>query len=288
MNKSTSLAALAVATSAFLLGGCDTDSSDLGLRMVEQSVDEGHAFGMQRDMLHLTRSIDWDLPADEIAETIADALGDCAAVQGDETSSFAIALGDTAADATCSFSGRTYVGAITIAAEEVDGVITIAHAYDLESEDGEASMLGTTTIVATDDEHHFASEVEVSRRGRTRVMSGERTEVPLDPTVGFDGGTRVDGSRTMESERGTRTQTLSGLEFFGDELVPQAGTISMEGGRRSISMSFSRVDDSTVQATVEGRRGEFVATVDAETGEILSTEGSLGRGRPGAGRRYAR
>ena len=92
-----------------------------------------------------------------------------------------------------------------------------------------------------------------------------RTETPLDGD--FANGVVVNGERSMSAEEGDASMTEVGLEIRAGERIPQAGTVTMDGPRGLGTISFSRVDDDTIEVTMDGPEGKQSFLVDPVSGQ---------------------
>jgi len=268
--------------------GCSDMGGDFAERALAETVDAGHTWGIQRDLLHLTRDIDFEASPEQVATQLADRIGDCAAIadaEGPVTHEYTIAFEPHEGPDTCTFRGRTWTGAVTIAAESTSGGMHVHFNYDLDKVGQDGSMRGVSSIDASADRREIDGDVEIDGRRGSRHILSQRTEVPLDGGD-FDAGVRVDGTRTMEGDlrrggagrlsdkdSGQRVKRLEGLEYMPGERVPQAGEVWMEGPRGGHRvLSFGRLDETRIEVFARHpRHGQRRLVVDAVTGDVLES-----------------
>lgn len=96
--------------------------------------------------------------------------------------------------------------------------------------------------------------------GRTGKGTGERTQKPL--SGGITEGIQIDGTRSWSGARGNWDLAVDGVQMRWSDPVPQAGGYSLSTPfEKTVSMSFSRVDDDTIKVTVTGAKRDFSFTV---------------------------
>jgi hypothetical protein len=86
--------------------------------------------------------------------------------------------------------------------------------------------------------------------------SGDRTQTVL--ADGILEGIQIDGSRSWTSSRGTWDLAIDGVQMRWIDPVPQAGSYSLTTPReKTLSLSFARVDEDTIQVTVANGSKKF-------------------------------
>ena len=199
----------------------------------------------------------------------------------------------------CAYLDRTLTGSLSADISEGDNTTIVAlELYDLG--DGIVTLNGSADASLTDTERSFNTDFHISHSADTDPacdrsegeegapdgeqsaegppegpprppaevdMVGSRTETPLDGS--FDVGIIVNGSRQMSADEGDASMTETGIEIVAGELVPQAGTIVHDSPRGAVTMTFSRVDDNTIEINIEGERGSESFQVDSTSGERL-------------------
>lgn len=155
--------------------------------------------------------------------------------------------------------------------------VHISREGDLPCERGERpdDEMGEETgeeVEAMADDSAPAPREDIREGGRHRMppppaevdVVAVRSEAAMDGS--FDNGVIVNGTRTMSAERGDASITETDLEIVAGERVPQAGTIVHNSPHGEVTLSFSRIDDDTIEVSVSGDRGEQVFLVDPATG----------------------
>lgn len=199
----------------------------------------------------------------------------------------------------CEYMGRTFTGAVSVTFTEGDASSEAAISFDSLS-DGIVTLDGFADAILSDSFRDIHAELQVSHEAGEGCMGGEEGERPAEdegpPPEGegmerppappsefsvvadryerpidgsFDNGVSVEGSQVMSAEQGDASITESGVEILTGEVVPQAGTVVHDGPMGAATMSFSRVDASTIEVSVDGPRGQESFQVDAATGARL-------------------
>jgi hypothetical protein len=162
----------------------------------------------------------------------------------------------------CTFKGHTYSGSHSITvARNGDGDVEVDHTWtDLTN--GKVKVSGTAEVTwslsaKTRRVVHSLTWTRVSS-GRTAVGSGDRTQTVLEG--GLIEGIRVDGSREWQGAAGTWDLAIDGVEMRWVDAVPQAGAYVLRTPKdKSLTMSFLRVDETTIKVTIEsdGKKFDF-------------------------------
>ena len=160
----------------------------------------------------------------------------------------------------CTYRGQTYSGthATTVTRSDED-VVVVDHEWMALSNgrielDGAAQVTwdlgeGTRRVV------HEANWT-VLATGESAVGSGDRIQRALDG--GLAEGFRVDGSRAWTTDRGRWDLAIDGVEMRWIDPVPQAGSYTLvTPDDKSLALSFERLDDTTVAATVSSGQRQF-------------------------------
>ena len=173
---------------------------------------------------------------------------------------------------TCLYRGHTFSGtsAVTVSKNAMNEVV-VDHVWTGIS-NGVVELDGTAHVTwsSSDQTRHVVHDVTWTQlgSGRTGHGTGDRTQRPL--AGGISEGIQIDGDRSWTGERGTWDLAIDGVQMRWSDPVPQAGSYSLSTPfDKSVSMSFSRVDDDTIKVTVAGPKREFSFTV-SKTGAIAS------------------
>lgn len=176
----------------------------------------------------------------------------------------------------CTYKGQTYKGQSTVEIQRNEqGNIVVEHTWtDLTNGIVKVSGFATVTWSAQEKSRHVVHELNWTRLsdGRTGKGTGDRTQTALEGGV-FE-GIRIDGSRSWEGEKGKWDLAIRGVEVRWSDPVPQAGSYVLKAPNdKSLTLSFERLDDTTIQVTLEGPKRTFKFKV-RKAGEIDSGEES--------------
>lgn len=162
----------------------------------------------------------------------------------------------------CTYEGRTYAGVNTIAVERVEpGALEVDHTWTGFT-NGDTTVDGGAVVtwdgvdpsrtVVTD--HTFTDAQDPSRQVD---VHGEHVTRPLEADVPWwESGFTLDGERNWTSDGSDWFLTMSGLELRMIDPCPQAGTVSATApSGKSLEITYERVDDDTISATLSGLRG---------------------------------
>ena len=160
----------------------------------------------------------------------------------------------------CTYRGHTYSGSHSITVSRNDeGEVLVEHAWD-DLSNGKLSVTGDATVtwsLADKSRHvvHTATWTRL-RDGRTGTGSGDRTQTVLEG--GLFEGIAVEGSRSWQGQAGQWDLAISGVEMRWVDPVPQAGSYNLGTPfGRSVSLSFSRVDEDTIAVIVSSGDKSF-------------------------------
>lgn len=170
----------------------------------------------------------------------------------------------------CLYHGHQLSGssAITVSKDEMNEVV-VDHRWTKLS-NGAVELDGSARVVWNfqDQTRHVTHEVSWTElaSGRSGSGSGDRTQAPLPS--GIADGVQVDGSRSWSGKSGTWDLAIDGVQLRWSDPVPQAGSYALHTPYgKTVSMSFVRVDQDTIDVNVAGPQREFHFTV-SKTGAI--------------------
>lgn len=267
------LAPLALATLLLPAAACQpAAASQAELREALIEVTEiGAGMGAQDDVIELTTSFTLGQGVQAAAEEIRDFVESqvpCSTVtvQPGQVSIDFGDLGDS-----CVWRGRTYAGVVTVGIELPGDGARVTHTYEGFT-GGRVTMDGTAVVDWNDAVRHIVTDM-------TFATDDETVEVQSDRTQGFarcEGVeavcVTVEGDRHWQSSRGEWDMSIEGVEARSIDPVPEAGSytvVNPEG--REIAMSFSRIDEDTIQVEIEGGRRPFIFEVTA-SGQVSDGE----------------
>jgi hypothetical protein len=164
----------------------------------------------------------------------------------------------------CLYRGHTFSGtsAVTVSKNAMNEVLVDQVWTQLSN--GVVTLDGSAHVSwnFSDQTRHVVHDVTWTQiaSGRRGRGTGDRTQKPL--AGGITQGIQIDGSRSWTGERGTWDLAIDGVQMRWTDPVPQAGSYSLHTPfDKSVSMSFSRVDEDTIKVTVAGPKRDFSFTV---------------------------
>ena len=253
-----------IAATALLLlplAACDPgNASGTEYRMaVDESVALGQADVAQQDIVEISTSFtlgDAAQTARANIEAFIKSQAACAVVTPTGDRGLTIDFGDLADD--CTYKGRTYGGVITIEVD-VAADTTVVHHTAAAFTNGTVTLDGTADVTWTADSRRVVSDLRFDREGRETDVQGDRTQRLLDQAAGLAGGITVDGARTWQNDKGDFSLMIDGVELRPADPVPQAGTyqLTVPSGDE-VTLSFTRVDDDTIEVRIAGGRRDRV------------------------------
>jgi len=260
------LAPLAFASTLLSLAACDQSAPASRTEMREALVEVaelGDGLGAQDDVIELTTSFTLGQGVQAAAEEIRDFVRSqvpCSTVTvepGQVSIDFG-SLGDA-----CVYRGRTYAGVVTVAVEPPGDGARVTHTYQGFT-GGRVTMDGTAVVDWNDAVRHVVTDMTFATDDRNVALQSDRTQSFTRCTDVDAVCMSVEGERHWQSERGEWDMTIAGVEARSIDPVPEAGqytVINPEG--RELAMSFSRVDDDTIQVDIEGGRRPVTFQVTA-------------------------
>jgi hypothetical protein len=164
---------------------------------------------------------------------------------------------------TCVYNGRTYAGVNTVTVGSTDpGALEVVHTWDGFT-NGDVAVDGGATVtwdgldasrtVVTDHTFTTTADPDVSVD-----VQGEHVTRPLDEEAPWwESGFTLDGTRTWSSDGSDWFLTMTSLELRMIDPCPQAGVIEATApSGRSLQITYARVDEDTISATLSGLRGD--------------------------------
>lgn len=163
---------------------------------------------------------------------------------------------DFGATGDCEWKGRTWTGRVEVSIARVDTAVEVGHRWTALS-DGYLTVDGEATVTWDRDARtrrvvHQMSWTDGEVGGSS---TGDRTQSRLESMDGI----RVDGARTWTGRAGrTWALDIDGVELRALDPLPQAGTYTLSHPNgKSLTMTFARVDERTIQVTVANGRRTF-------------------------------
>lgn len=171
----------------------------------------------------------------------------------------------------CTWKGLQYSGkhSITIARNDM-GDVEVDHTWtDLSNGRLKVSGSASVTWSISAKSRHVAHELTWTRisDGKTATGSGDRTQTVL--SGGLVEGFKEDGSRSWKGASGQWDLTISGVEVRWIDPVPQAGTLTLKTpAGKTLTMTFTRVDGTTIKVTIASGTKTFSLDVKAITADM--------------------
>jgi hypothetical protein len=279
MKKMKALTAVLVVP-ALVLTGCPREREEAltvkeATQALEQASDAGQAEGLTSASVDISTNFTIGKAvgeaADELRGFIAAQLP-CAEIMLEEAT-LTVEYGAKGGD--CTYRGHTFSGQHRISIERNDDATVEVHHVWTDFSNGVVQLDGTADVTwnFADETRRVQHESHWThlKSGRTGTGTGDRLQSVL--AGGLSEGIQVDGQRTWDGERGHWDLAIDGVQMRWTDPVPQAGSYTLTTPfNKSVSMSFSRVDDDSIRVTVVGpRKRSFDFTV-SKLGDIAESE----------------
>jgi hypothetical protein len=249
-----------------VLTACPKQKDDASLTAGEakQALEEAsvasQAEGLTSAAVEITTSLTIGQAVENAAEEIRSFIAaqlPCAAIS---VSGATVTVEYGAKAGNCTYRGQTFRGSHAVTVEKnTEGEVLVHHVWtDLSN--GKVELNGTADVTwsFTEKSRRVVHTAEWTRLsdGFSVTGEGDRLQAPLDG--GLAEGFQVDGSRSWTSLRGTWDLAIDGVEMRWIDPVPQAGSYTLSTpNNRSLGLSFSRVDEDTIQVTVSNGSKSF-------------------------------
>ncbi len=267
MNLRSIAIATFVACAPLSLLGCPADGltvEEAGLALEEISI-EAQASALTRGTIEISTNFTIGKAVEAAAaelQTFIESQLPCAEITL-QNSKLTVEYG--AKTGNCTYRGQTYSGTHTIAvSKNEEGEVIVEHVWD-EMKNQLVSVTGTATVVWSfkDPTRHVTHELEWTRLsvGRKGVGSGDEVQKPL--SGGLLEGFQVDGDRSWEGKSGTWDLGINNVEVRWVDPIPQAGSYELAAPNgKTASLSFSRVDEDSIEAKFITGRNEWIFVVN--------------------------
>jgi len=160
----------------------------------------------------------------------------------------------------CTYNGHTFTGSQSITVTRNNsGDVEVDHSWtDLSN--GVVSVTGTATVTwsLAQGSRHVVHELDWTRLAdhKTATGSGDREQTAL--SGGIAEGIEVNGSRSWDEAAGTWDLAIDGVEIRWLDPVPQAGSYTLvTPAGKTLSMSFTRVNATTISVTIKNGDKEY-------------------------------
>lgn len=248
----------------FLLTACgDTLTTTEAKEAVSRSVSSAKAEALTTEVVEITTEFTLGEAVEEAAENLRSFLESqipCSTVTRDGAE---VTLDFGTLDDACTWNGETYAGVVSVSVVSVDGTLEVHHTWEGLT-NGELTLDGEATVTwdpgaRTRNVQHTLTWTDADGAWEA---SGDRTQSLLDESAGLAGGIVVDGSRSWTDGEATWDLDIAGIELRAQDPCPQAGvyTVTTPAGKTA-TLSFERLDEDTIQVTLEGTRRPYVVEV---------------------------
>jgi hypothetical protein len=261
MKRASSL--LALLAIPFALSACPKEDA-LSASEAQESLEEASASSQAEGLTSATVDISTNFT---IGEAVEKAASDLKAFVNSQLPCAEVTLSGATLTVrygvnpgNCVYHGHTFSGttAITVSRDDMNDVVVDHQWTNLSN--GIVELNGTAHVTwnFNDKTRHITHDLTWTHlaTGRTGEGTGDRTEQPL--AGGIAQGFQVDGSRSWTGQKGTWDLAIDGVQMQWTDPVPQAGTYSLSTPyKKTVTMSFNRVDSDTIKVTVAGPKHEF-------------------------------
>jgi hypothetical protein len=267
--------ALCLLAIPFALSACPKEDA-LTASEAQESLEEASASSEAEGLTSATVDISTNFTIGEAVEQAATDLKAFIASQlpcaGIVLSGATLTVTYGANPGNCVYRGHTFSGvsAITVTKDDMNDVV-VDHQWTKLS-NGIVELNGTAHVTwsLADKTRHITHDLTWTHlaSGRTGEGTGDRTEEPL--AGGISVGFQVDGSRTWTGQKGTWDLGIDGVQMQWTDPVPQAGTYSLSTPyKKTVTMTFARVDADTIKVTVAGPQHDFSFNV-SKAGDVAA------------------
>jgi hypothetical protein len=165
----------------------------------------------------------------------------------------------------CTYRGHSFSGSSSIKITKNEGGQVVLARTWTDFSNGVVKVNGTADVTwsAADRSRNVKHDLRWTRIADNREGrgTGDRTEKALPG--GVLEGIRIDGARSWETAKGKWDLAIDGVEVRWTDPVPQAGKyVLVTPNKKSLSMTFSRVDADSILVKIEGPKKSFQFTVN--------------------------
>ncbi len=266
-------APLFLAATCFALGCPATNGTTLTASEAQQAMEESSTSSQAETLVANGVEISTNF-------TIGKAVKDAAAELRDFIASQLPCAEITLADAkltidygklagTCSYNGHNFAGRQVISVTRNDaGSVLVRHEWS-DFNNGKVSVTGSADVTWNPQEKsrrvvHDLTWTVISGpyQGRSGEGTGDRTQTPL--AGGVHEGIRIDGTRAWHGKLGQWSLDINAVEVRWRDAVPQAGSYVLDTPfGKTLTLTFGRVDDSTIKVTLTSGTHSFDFNVNA-------------------------
>lgn len=262
-----------------VLTGCPKKKEDQSLTLAEaqQAVEESTLSSQAESLQAASVEITTNFTIGQAVQNAAQEIGSFVASQ---LPCAEITLADATLTVTygakpgnCVYNGHTFSGSHSVTVNKNEQAqVEVHHEWENLS-NGKVTLDGTADVTWDFQEksRHVVHNVVWTRvlDGFQVNGEGDRTQTVL--AGGVLEGIQVDGTRSWTSSRGEWNLTIDGVQMRWVDPVPQAGTYTLlTPKKKTLSLSFDRVDEDTIKVTVANGKHSFSFDV-TKAGSVQST-----------------
>jgi len=246
------------------LAGCPKNNQPLTASQARQALDEASVASQAQALTSSEVEISTNFTIGDAVQTAAQNLRDfivsqlpCAAITLNNAT---LSIQYGANPGNCTYRGQTFSGKTSVTIKHNDsGNVEVDHHWDNFS-NGKVKVTGDATVTwnLTDKTRHVVHTATWTRvsDGLTGTGTGDRTQKPL--SGGITEGFQVDGSRSWKGPSGQWDLAIDGVQMRWVDPVPQAGSYTLGTPyNKSLSLSFARIDSTTIKVTVTNGKRSF-------------------------------
>jgi hypothetical protein len=179
---------------------------------------------------------------------------------------------DFGTTAGCTWNSRSWTGTLIVAIDRSEpGEAVVTHTWDGLS-NGIGTLDGTASVTWSSAEGSRNVVIDATWVGpeHTLDVTSDRTWTRLVPGGGPGSGVKMSGERTWTVDgAATWTQDIDGLEMRAIDPAPQAGSVVWTSpAGRTLTLTFTRIDDDTIEITAEARRTRTWRVTASGTTEV--------------------
>jgi hypothetical protein len=266
------LARLAVATSMVaFLAGCPKQKDEGPMTQaeakaaLEESTVDSQAAALTTSSVELGTNFTIGKAVKEAAAEIRDFVGSQLACAEITLVDNKLTVVYGAKPGNCTWKGHTISGSHSMTVAKAEGVVEVDHEWkDLSN--GVVKVSGSAQVTWSFDDKTRRVEHDLTwtriRDGKTGRGTGDRTQRPLEG--GIAEGIQVDGNRTWTGTAGRWDLSIEGVQMRWEDPCPQAGSYRLVSPKgRSLGLSFSRVDEDSIEVTLKNDTKEFKFVVNS-------------------------
>ncbi len=249
----------AVLTSGLLLAGCEFERPMSGAQMrqaLDQVVLTGEARALEDGIIEITTHFTLGDGVASIVDevrTFASSQIPCSTIDTPDPGTLVFDFGSL--NDGCSYRGKTYAGVVTVSWVAGPAGVTVTHEYAALT-DGDVTIDGRAVVDWTEQTRHVRTDFVFAGESTTVEVESDRTQTLLG---GFGEGIQVVGTRDWNTSDGAWALDIDDVELRAADPVPQSGRYTLRTpDDADVSLRFERVDDDTIEVTLEAPRREAV------------------------------